>query len=459
MTFALAQSAEGTSAVASVTGLAFSVAPTSGNLIVLTFAAGAYVHTPSSDWSQSIKTQHNFAQYVWWKISDGTNSFAYTLSATAPSSWILAEFSGGPDQIDVTGAQLVASSGTGYTTPTITPGTGERLLLATLAGDMTGNASGDQTTWLNSFTHVRTSGPASGTGVLNMGLGYRVVTGDDSTTYSSGSTFPTTLTTRHGTISSFKGVGNLTATTAPAFRSVSSISYASRTNATVSAPSGLANDDIMLAVVVTATSGTGLGTAVAVTPPAGWKAFTTPQETDDGSFTAKVWMFWKRAASESGSYTFTHATSNSQAIIAAFSGCVTTGPPFDGWSMNFGRATVGAAPSILPNSTNDLLIYADHGWTGSATTPPTGFTEQFDTTLLTLATKVLTARGNTGTVSHTTSAPWGTYLVALRAAAVTVGKPVKVWSGSAWVTKVLKVWSGSAWVVKPAKVWNGSAWV
>jgi hypothetical protein len=44
-------------------------------------------------------------------------------------------------------------------------------------------------------------------------------------------------------------------------------------------------------------------------------------------------------------------------------------------------------------------------------------------------------------------------------AAVAAGRPVKVWSGSAWVTRTLKVWSGSAWVTRPTKVWSGSAWV
>ncbi|MGW4648056.1 DUF4082 domain-containing protein [Kitasatospora sp. NPDC004289] len=38
------------------------------------------------------------------------------------------------------------------------------------------------------------------------------------------------------------------------------------------------------------------------------------------------------------------------------------------------------------------------------------------------------------------------------------GRPVKVWSGSAWQTKTLKTWNGSAWVTKPTKVWGGSSW-
>jgi len=38
-------------------------------------------------------------------------------------------------------------------------------------------------------------------------------------------------------------------------------------------------------------------------------------------------------------------------------------------------------------------------------------------------------------------------------------KPLKVWSGSAWVAGTLKVWSGTAWVTGTLKVYNGTSWV
>jgi hypothetical protein len=151
-----------------------------------------------------------------------------------------------------------------------------------------------------------------------------------------------------------------------------------------------------------------------VTGPSGFKLlYPTPQEVNDGGFCGRLWLFWKRAASESGSYTFTHATATSQVCLAAFSGCVTTGTPIDGYSYNFSGGTADAC-AFSPNSTNDLVIFADHGWTGSATTPPSGMTEQFDTTLLTMSTITLSSRGDTGSTSHSSSNPRETYYFALR---------------------------------------------
>jgi hypothetical protein len=98
-------------------------------------------------------------------------------------------------------------------------------------------------------------------------------------------------------------------------------------------------------------------------------------------------------------------------------------------------------------------------WNEVALTPPTGMTERQEN-LIYLATQALSASGATGTrtqaVPGTPAPPWFGNLYAIKD--TPTNKPVKVWSGSAWVTKPVKVWSGSAWVTKIAKVWNGSSW-
>lgn len=208
---------------------------------------------------------------------------------------------------------------------------------------------------------------------------------------------------------------------AVAFRSIASTTYASRTNTTVSAPAGLANDDILLAGIFVGSSST---TVPTVTPPAGFAALTDPtNSTNDGSFYGKLRIFWKRAVSESGSYTFTHTTASSQCILFAISGAHTSSPvdvsSFN--AVNVGGSAPTTATGVTTTDPDDLLTYIAHDWTASgALSPPTGFTERFDG-LVYGATKLLTVAGATGNVTQNNgnpggSGPWSAWLIAIKPA-------------------------------------------
>mgnify|MGYP001267600665 CR=1 FL=1 len=203
------QSAEGTSTLATVTA-SFPSTPTDGNLIVLRFAADDYNGTPNTGWTQStgMEQQTYHGGYLWWKIaSGGSNSFQYTIGSATNSSWTLEEWSGlEASPYDTSNGQSAVSSSGSYTTPSITPSAGDRLLLAALgSSNSSGDMSADLTGWTNSFTGSICSGPASASGTRdNIGGAYLAVTANGSTSYSTGASFPFTKTSHSGLIIAFK---------------------------------------------------------------------------------------------------------------------------------------------------------------------------------------------------------------------------------------------------------------
>ena len=209
MAIALVQSAEGTSASSSVSP-AFSGASTAGNLIVLGFAADDYNGTPDTGWTQSaeMEIQGFHGGYIWWRISTGETSFSYTIGSATNSAWVLAEFSGcdDTDPYDISESQFTNTSGTTQATPTITPTTGERVLVAMVGGSLNSDLTGNYGAWTDSFTDIA-SGGSNGAGTNDCcGLAYRLVTGDGSTTFSTTGDYTggTSCQSRSGLIISFK---------------------------------------------------------------------------------------------------------------------------------------------------------------------------------------------------------------------------------------------------------------
>lgn len=211
MAATVVQSAEGTSTSATVTA-SFSSTPTNGNLIVLCFAADDYNGTPNSGWTQStgMEQQTYHGSYLWWRVaSGGSNSFQYTIGSATNSSWVLLEVSGlDAAPYDVSSGQFAQSSSSTYTTPSITPTAGDRLLIASMGGSQaSADMSADLNTWLNSFTHIRSSGPASASGTRDVvGVASLAVTANGSTSYSTGATYPASpqVQSRSGLIIAFK---------------------------------------------------------------------------------------------------------------------------------------------------------------------------------------------------------------------------------------------------------------
>ena len=210
MVFAVAQSAKDTASTSSVTP-AFASATTTGNLIVLCFAADDYNGTVDSGWTESseMEQQTYHGGYLWWKLSTGeTTVSSYTIGSATTSAWVLTEFSDTDTSApyDTSQGQFQQTSTGSYTSAAITPSTGQRLLVAAFGGSSGGTTdiSGAYSAWTDSFTAVDNVGWATGSARVCMGVGWREVTGDGSTTFSTGVAYPGTVQSKTSMLASFK---------------------------------------------------------------------------------------------------------------------------------------------------------------------------------------------------------------------------------------------------------------
>jgi hypothetical protein len=210
MAIALVQSNSGTSASATVNP-SFSVAPSNGNLVVLCFASDDYNGTPNTGWTQSseMEQQVNHGGYIWWRISTGANPpGSYTIGSATNSAWIMMEFSGvDASPYDVSEGQSANFPGSAnYSTPSATPTSGNRLLVAMIgAGTSSGSMAGFTTSgWTNSFTKVTDSGSAGAGTNDAVSTAYRLVTANGSTAYSTTATWSSGPQSSSGLIIAFK---------------------------------------------------------------------------------------------------------------------------------------------------------------------------------------------------------------------------------------------------------------
>lgn len=219
----------------------------------------------------------------------------------------------------------------------------------------------------------------------------------------------------------------LSATTAqadPAFRSLSSTTYASRTNTVITAPTGIVDGDVLILMFIAGAT----PTPPTPTLPAGFTLIQGGSSvTDVDGFTVTRYLAWKLAASESGSYTVTHAAGSSQGLIVCVSGGDPSATPL---STNAGSLVGGDAFAIAPSLTttrdHTFVLVLAHNWDlyGTAT-PPSGttptWTERYDdaTSLIYAASGVLSPAGATGATSVPTlsvagTSRWGAFQVAVQ---------------------------------------------
>lgn len=206
--------------------------------------------------------------------------------------------------------------------------------------------------------------------------------------------------------------------------SLANTTYATRTNTTVTAPSGITNGDLLIGVMMTGA----VTTAPTVTPPAGFNQISISPLTvsDDGGFQARFAVWTKVASGEAGNYTFTHTNCASQGVVLRVSGADTGTAP-----IASGHSRAGADPrdtttadSITTVTNDTLVILLAHDWadttnnlTAPAGTTPT-FGENLDVTLTTIFSGVLASAGATGNKSFTNNnsgagSEWQAYLLGI----------------------------------------------
>lgn len=201
--------------------------------------------------------------------------------------------------------------------------------------------------------------------------------------------------------------------------------WAARANTSVGVPAGVASGDLLILGIIT-----GAAEAVNPTAPAGWTAIGTAPITDiaAGGFNVEMTLYRRLAASESGSYAFTHASTTTQAWMLAYRGVDATTPMDVTQTVGFvngsGAGTATTTWTGLTTATPGAWIVAiEHDWgdLSAASAPPTGMTERIDIDIVYVADQEIAAAGATGNRTHTNSSTspdslWSAVLLALRPA-------------------------------------------
>lgn len=207
--------------------------------------------------------------------------------------------------------------------------------------------------------------------------------------------------------------------------------YASRTNTTLAPPlkggeSEIPDGDILAIVFVLVTQGVDPPTP---TFPAGFTVLNTPVVvTDATDFRGVAYLAWKVASGESGDYTITHATANSDGMVIRVEGGDSGVTPT--FSANTGNSETTTALGVTTPTDNSYVGFIVHNWENyGAGLPPTGttpvFAERQDSanSLWYYADGTLPTAGVTGNKTQdnqnlAATQPFGAFLVAIGTPAV-----------------------------------------
>lgn len=149
----------------------------------------------------------------------------------------------------------------------------------------------------------------------------------------------------------------------PSFVSAS-ISRVTTAGNTVTAPTGIQNGDLLVAVGFNVTIG------LTITPPTGFNVIEL-----DGTADNTIFIATKTASSESGNYTWTWSTAapNSVAILVYRNATQVNTVS----SANRTTSATCTAPSITPTNAGTLCaMFASEGASPTVTTPPSGLTQR-----------------------------------------------------------------------------------
>lgn len=192
-----------------------------------------------------------------------------------------------------------------------------------------------------------------------------------------------------------------------AYRSGNTAGNATGTNLTVTAPTGIANDDILIAVLYREGG--------AWTPPAGWTQ--VGADIADSGANMTLAAYYKRAASESGNYTFNLSSSVWRiAAMACYSGCITSGSPIDVSATKNDTLNPVLAATITTTNANEMCVVGMGNYDSTDITVGTsGYTQRDQLGGCEWWEILQASAGASGakTFSSNTSAHWATIHLAL----------------------------------------------
>lgn len=206
-----------------------------------------------------------------------------------------------------------------------------------------------------------------------------------------------------------------------AFRAATTLAYGLRTNSTVTVPAGTTTGDVVVIAF-------DVGNTAAITPTgmSGWSMADVTYAAPGDPWYVHLIIYAKAWQSGESSYTITHSNGYSQASVTSWSG-VDTGTIFDVTpSTAFQNQGVGGsgnatAPSITIANAGAQGITVRGSWDGNAITPPSTWSERYDSPVLWVGEKNYASAGATGTVvvaagNGGNDSPWGIIHAALRPA-------------------------------------------
>jgi hypothetical protein len=166
----------------------------------------------------------------------------------------------------------------------------------------------------------------------------------------------------------------------------------------VAVPAGVAADDIIVVAMFLDS------TATISAMPSGFAHVTGSPITVVGGGGHSQVIAWKRATgADVGTYDFTVASAAYvNAAATRYTGCITTGSPWDATDAQFSTALDTSSPSTTVTTTGSdrLLVWSATNWSGGAWTPPTGFTERRDSgdQVMTSADLAQAVAGSSGSI-------------------------------------------------------------
>lgn len=207
--------------------------------------------------------------------------------------------------------------------------------------------------------------------------------------------------------------GAVAAGSAPVVGNTATAFTSNSTSVVVNKPSGVIDGDLLLAVI-----GHDTNTTPSMTPPAGWTAIRN--DVDSGT-NGGIWSYYKVAASEGSSYTFTSGSSGRLVghILQITGFDATTPIDVSGGQTNTASTSV-AAPSVITTVDNALLLFLGAINATATFTAPSGMAEVTDSNTTSMAVETASetraTAGATGGRTATASSSAVNYaqLVAIR---------------------------------------------
>lgn len=293
---------------------------------------------------------------LWWTagISSASTRISVTLSGASSGSIAVGQFRG----LSTANARAEFNS-SAINVNSTTHGSGEitssglcityaRLNASTLG--LTKEGAG-WSTWTDTGAAVRSFG------MYQLNAGPTTVSG----------AFTTDSNAQHASVSAIF----VDTATAPVWQSVGTSPAGNLDNVVVTAPSGIADGDILLAEMYAEPS------TQIISPPAG---FSSVVAVTNEAANFRMEIYWKRAAGESGNYTFTESGNTWGAgSISRISGAISTGNPINVVGTgDTGSGLGSSASAITPTLPESLLIFLQQGFNGIARTPPAGMDENVE---------------------------------------------------------------------------------